>query len=133
MSKELRYMRPHRLDALQDQLWAAGIRPERVTSLGDAITIVVPDGADMATVQAVVDAHDPRALDAATTQRAQQQAQTRAAILATAQGAVGKQLSALTTAERAALATVLLWRIGAVAADGAIRPLDAWADGPARG
>ena len=133
MSKTLNYLRPNRLDALQDQLWAAGLKPERMTGLGDSITIVVPDGTDVATVQRVVDAHNPAALDAASQQTAQQQAQTRAAIVATAQGAVGKALDALTAAERAALATVLLWRFGAVTAQGTVSPLDKWADGPARG
>ncbi len=133
MSKTLHYTRSNRLDALQDQLWAAGIRPERVTGLGDSITIVVPDGADVAAVQAVLDAHNPAALDAATAQQAQQQATSRAAILATAQGAVGKPLASLTAAERAALATVLLWRLGAITAQGTVAPLASWADGPVRG
>ncbi len=127
MSKTLQYMRPNRLDALQDQLRAAGIRPERVTGLGDSITIVVPDDADVAAVQAVVDAHNPTALDAAAAQRAQQRASARAAILATAQGAVGKAVDALTTAERAALTTVLLWRASAVTPQGTVAPLDKWA------
>ncbi len=133
MSKELRYMRPHRLDRLQDELLAAGIRPERVTSLGDSITIVVPDGADMATVQSVVDAHNPTALDAAAAQRAQQQTQTRAAIVATAQSAVGKALDALTATERNALLSVLLWRLGAITPQATVAPLDRWAADPVRG
>jgi len=58
---------------------------------------------------------------------------TRATILATAQGAVGKALAALTAAERTALATVLLWRFGAVTPQGTIAALDKWADGPVRG
>lgn len=133
MSKTLRYMRPNRLDALQDQLWAAGIRPERVTGLADSITIVVPDGADVAAVQAVLDAHNPAALDAAAQQQAQQQATTRAAIVATAQGAVGKPLSALTTTERNALLAVLLWGAGALTPALTVAPLDRWAAGPVRG
>lgn len=129
----LTYTKPHRLDALHDQLRAAGIRPERLTGLGDTLAIVVPDGTDEAAVRAVVDAHDPRALDAAAQQQAQQQATARAAILATAQGAVGKPLAALTAAERTALATVLLWRFGAITPQGTVSPLDRWADGPVRG
>ncbi len=82
MSKTLQYTRPNRLDALQDQLWAAGIRPERVTGLGDSITIVVPDGADMATVQAVVGAHNVAALDAAEKVTAAQESTTRAGVQA---------------------------------------------------
>jgi len=127
MSKTLHYTRPNRLDALQDQLWAAGIRPERVTGLGDSIAIVVPDGADVAAVQAVVDAHNVAALDAAAAQQAQQQAQTRAAIVAVAQSAVGKSLDALTATERAALLTVLLWRVGAITPQSTVAPLATWA------
>ncbi len=133
MGKTLTYNRPNRLDALQDQLWAAGLRPERVTGLGDAITIVAPDGTDVAAVQAVVDAHNPAALDAAAQQQTQQQATTRAAIVATAQGAVGKPVATLTAAERAALATMLLWRFGAITPQGTVAALDRWADGPVRG
>lgn len=133
MSRTLTYTRPNRLDALQDALRAAGIAPERLTGIGDAITIVVPDGADVAAIQAVVNAHNPAALDAATQQQAQQQASTQAAIVATALGAVGKPLAALTATERNALLTVLLWSVGAITAQATVAPLDRWAAGPARG
>lgn len=129
----LTYSRPNRLDALQDQLWAAGIRPERVTGLGDAITIVVPDGTDEGAVARIVAAHNPTALDAATQQQAQQQTTTRAAIIATAQGAVGKPLAALTATERNALLAVLLWGAGALTPALTVAPLDRWAAGPVRG
>lgn len=133
MSKTLQYLRPYRLDRLQDELLAAGIAPERVVGLGDALTIVVPDNADVAAVQTVVDAHNPAALDAAAQQQATQQATTRAAIVATAQGAVGKPLAALTTAERNALLAVLLWGAGALTPALTVAPLDRWAAGPVRG
>ncbi len=133
MGKRLTYTKANRLDALQDQLWAAGIRPERVTGSGDAITIVVPDDTDPAAVQAVVDAHNPAALDAQAATDAQGRASARAAILATAQGAVGKPLAALTAAERAALATVLLWRCGAITPQGTVAALERWAADPVRG
>jgi len=133
VGKALTYSRPNRLDALQDQLWTAGIRPERVSGNGDTIRLTVPDGTDEAAVQAVVAAHVAAALDAAAAQRAQQQTQTRAAIVATAQSAVGKPLDALTATERNALVTVLLWRFGAITPQGTVAALDKWADGPARG
>ena len=52
------------------------------------------------------------------------------AVLATAQGAVGKRIDALTAAERNALIAVLLWRWGALNADLTIRPLADWATAP---
>jgi len=126
MSKTLQYTRPNRLDALQDQLWAAGIRPERVTGLGDSITIVVPDGADVAAVQAVVDAHNPAALDAAAQLQATQQASARAKAVAVATTAVGVNIAALTPAQALALIAVLLYKEGALNADGTVKPLSLW-------
>lgn len=133
MSKTLTFTKANRLDALQDQLWAAGLRPERVTGRGDAITLIVPDDTDEAAVGRVVDAHNPAALDAQAATDAQGRATARAALLATAQGAVGKPLAALTATERAALLTVLLWRFGAVTPQGTVAPLERWAADPARG
>jgi len=57
----------------------------------------------------------------------------RAAILATAQGAVGKAVDALTATERSALVSVLLWRFGAITPQATVAPLDEWAADPARG
>jgi len=127
MSKTLQYTRPNRLDALQDQLWAAGIRPERVTGLGDSITIAVPDGADVAAVQAVVDAHNVAALDAAAARAVTDAASARTKAVAVATTAVGVNVAALTQAQALALIAVLLYKAGALNADGTVRPLTAWA------
>lgn len=51
----------------------------------------------------------------------------RDTILVTAQGAVGKAVATLTTAERNALLTVLLWGAGAVRPDLTVAPLAEWA------
>ncbi len=126
MSKTLQYTRPNRLDALQDQLWAAGIRPERVTGLGDSITIVVPDGADVAAVQAVVDAHNVAALDAAQARAVTDAASARAKALAVATTAVGVNIAALTPAQAFALIAVLLYKEGALNPDGTVKPLALW-------
>lgn len=127
MSRTLTYTRPNRLDALQDQLWAAGIRPERVTGLGDSITIVVPDGADVAAVQAVVGAHNPAALDAAAARAVTDAASTRTKAVGVATTAVGANVAALTQAQALALIAVLLYKEGALNPDGTVRPLSAWA------
>jgi hypothetical protein len=74
----LEYTVPHQLNALHDELIAAGIHP---TYVGDApddpdgVVLEVPDGTSTAAVQAVIDAHDPAAVAAAETARAQQFAQ----------------------------------------------------------
>lgn len=132
MSHTLQFTKPNRLDVLQNQLVAAGVTPLQVAAFGDAITIVVADATDPAAVTTVVAAHDVAAIDAAAAQAALQQAQARATVLATAQGAVGVGLSALTAAQQQALLSVLLWRLGAL--DGAlkVRDLKLWADGQAR-
>lgn len=49
-----------------------------------------------------------------------------ALVLQTAQTAVGVAYGSLTAAQVRALAAVLLWQGGALAADGAVRPLAAW-------
>lgn len=41
-------------------------------------------------------------------------------------GAVGKGVGSLTAGEIRALVAVLLWQIGALTADGTVRPLDEW-------
>jgi hypothetical protein len=75
----LEYTVAHALSALHDELIAAGIAP---TYLGDdpdnapdGLVLEVPDGTAEAAVAAVIAAHDPAAVAAAETARAQQFAQ----------------------------------------------------------
>lgn len=51
----------------------------------------------------------------------------RDSIVDTAQGAVGKDLTALTAAERNALLAVMLFRLGGVGRNGKVRPIRDWA------
>jgi hypothetical protein len=79
MTIRLEYTVAHQLNALHDELIAAGIAP---TYLGDdpdnapdGLVMDVPDGTDEAAVAAVIAAHDPAAVEAAAAARAQQFAQ----------------------------------------------------------
>ena len=63
----------------------------------------------------------------ATQTAAQTEATTlRQQIVTTAQSAVGVSITALTAAQVRALVALLLWKEGAIKADGTIRPLAEW-------
>ena len=59
------YTKPHRLSRLHDELLAAGITPLSVLGTDDQLEIDVPDDVTEASVTAVVNAHNPSAIDAA--------------------------------------------------------------------
>lgn len=59
-------------------------------------------------------------------QKKQQGRQTRAAILATAQNAVGKAVGSLNANQREALLALLLWKAGGLNSDGTVKGLDEW-------
>lgn len=126
MPVRLAYTRPHRLARLHDELLAAGITPERVEGNGDDVWLTVPDGTSAAAVNAVVAAHDPAAIDAAKQANEQAVTAARALVVQTAQTAVGVAYGSLTAAQVRALLAVLLWREGALAADGTVKPLSSW-------
>ena len=88
----LEYTVPHQLNALHDELIAAGIHP---TYIGDdpddpdGVVIEVPDNTDPAAVEAIVNAHDKAAVEAAAEAKRTQEQQDRAAVRAFMQAANG--------------------------------------------
>jgi len=79
---------------------------------------------DPPTAQQIADAI--AAYDAAQAAAAQQASQLRTTIRTLAAGTAGKSKGSLTASEVRALLAVLLWKAGAVASDGTVRPLDSW-------
>lgn len=83
----MRYVTPHHLPTLHDELLAAGIVPTYVGGVADdpdGVELDVPDGTDPAAVRAVVDAHDGAAAlaawEAARQAEADDNAQVRQAV-----------------------------------------------------
>jgi len=71
MTTRLEYTVAHDLNALHDELIAAGIHPTYIggdkddPDNADRLVIEVPDDTDPEAVQAIIDAHDPAAIEAA--------------------------------------------------------------------
>jgi predicted NAD/FAD-binding protein len=126
----LEYTVPHQLNALHDELIAAGIAP---TYLGDdpdnapdGVVLEVPDGTAEAAVAAVIAAHDPAAVAAAKEAAQQATRDARALVVNLAQSAVGVRFDLLTAAQVRALAAILFWKEGALTGAGLVRPLAEW-------
>lgn len=117
------------LEELRDRAGVGPLNPDGLATLelddtGCWVTCA-PEQFDA--VATVIAAHNPTAVDARAAQQTRQRQGARAAILATARGAVGKSVAGLTAAERNALLTVLLWGAGMITPDLTIAPLAEWA------
>lgn len=66
------------------------------------------------------------AYDAAETQRQAEATTLRQQVISTAQSAVGVSITALTAAQVRALVAILLWKAGAIKADGTVKVLTEW-------
>lgn len=100
MTTRLEYTVSHDLNALHDELIAAGIHPTYIggdkddPDNADRLVIEVPDDTDPETVQAVIDAHDPAAIEAAADAKRTQFEQDIANIKAFMQAANGSATNA---------------------------------------
>lgn len=126
MTKILTYYGSFNIATLADALLAAfpAIEPltpdgsSRLYGYPDHVDLLVPDGADETAIQAVIDAHDPAAPSEAD--------QLRETVVAIAQSAAGVPINDLTTVQIKALLAVVIWRVGGIAPDMTIRPLNDW-------
>ncbi len=69
---------------------------------------------------------DVAALDARDVAQKNEANALRQQVISTAQSAVGVSITALTAAQVRALVAILLWKAGAIKADGTVRPLAEW-------
>lgn len=93
----LEYTVAHQLNALHDELIAAGIHPTYIGGHKDdphGIVIEVPDGTDPEAVQAVIDAHNVTAVEQAAQAKRTQAQQDLAAIKAFMAAANGSATNA---------------------------------------
>lgn len=114
---------------LLTELVAAGLPATTPVEVGDGKVWVTVDEADLATVQAVIDAHDAAAIDAAEDAAREERRAARQLVLQVAQSAVGLRFDALTAAQTRALVAILLWKEGALTGGGFVRPLSEWVQG----
>lgn len=121
------YTRPHRLEQLHDELVAAGLAVTTVEGDETTVWVSVPDTVPEPAVATVIAAHDPESDTRREALAERTNEQIRQAVRTAAQGAAGKRLADLTTAERNALIAVLLWREGALSPTLTIRDLALWA------
>jgi hypothetical protein len=104
---------------LHDRLEALGIPIFGVSSTGriDFKPEATPE--QIAQAQTFLEGYDQAAVD-------QQQNALKTAVLTTAQSAVGVALNNLTNVQVRALLAIVLFKEGAVATDGTIKPLNEW-------
>ncbi len=114
--KALKYLYPN-----ADPFW--DYRINRESDGSEQITIwnlsqPQPTAAELTAASAAYDAAEAQRQAEATTLRQQ--------VVSTAQSAVGVGITALTAAQVRALVAILLWKAGAIKADGTVKALTEW-------